>query len=191
MWAGTVAAILLSFLVTTYTVHFLVIVFGCGLALAMNSAASFRYLGWLTARFASVSALVALVVVQLNAAAIQAAFDSQVPLIILYGLLATLALPGLCAPTAFSRALSIAPLRWLGDRSYSIYLLQVTGGTIVAAVFPALNGLRYFLVAVFVILVLADAMYRWVARPGIRLGKRLADHHLRARAVPPLTQPTG
>jgi peptidoglycan/LPS O-acetylase OafA/YrhL len=88
-----------------------------------------------------------------------------------------------------ARVLGTAPLRWLGDRSYVIYLLQVTGAITVSAVFPTLTGMRYFLMVMVVVVVLSDVVHRWVELPGIRLGKRLAHDRSAWRSVPAESQP--
>lgn len=176
IWFLALAVILmLTFLVSSYFVHFAVILFGCGLALLMDSPVAFQVGRVLATRAAGVLALLALVALQIGSVAVIQWGHGQVPLILLYGLAAALALPGLCAETATARVLSIRPLRWLGDRSYSIYLIQVIGGGVVDAMFPALGWPRFFVV-VAVVIVFADVIHRWVEVPGIRLGKKWIDH---------------
>ncbi|MFK4115854.1 acyltransferase family protein [Microbacterium sp. NPDC006705] len=90
----------------------------------------------------------------------------------------------------FGRALDIAPLRWLGERSYAVYLwhwpllvllsFQLTGAGPETGV-PVLAGAGVALASV----VLAAGSYRWLEQPVRRHGFRgalaLARHGLRAR----------
>ena len=73
---------------------------------------------------------------------------------------------GLSAPRA---------LRWVGDVSYSLYLLHGTLGFFVVQVALSLGmGLASPWVATVLCLGASYAMYRAVERPAIALGKRLA-----------------
>jgi peptidoglycan/LPS O-acetylase OafA/YrhL len=173
--AALLVIVALAFGVASYFVHFAVILFGCGIALAMHSSRGYRFLRILTAPAAGIIALAALLAVQLSAGPIQILFHSQVQLILLYGLCAAALIPSLCSRNWGSTALTWAPLRWLGDRSYSIYLLQVIASWIAHGLFPLLGGPRFFLVVLLVVIVLADGMHRWVEVPSIRFGKRLID----------------
>ncbi len=107
------------------------------------------------------------------------------PDILAYGL----AFGALCLWQALrpSRLLRSAPAQWLGERSYSIYLLHIP---VILHLAPAYSFIRQasesasvvFLGCVAVtlppLLLLAELGYRAVERPGMALGRRL----LRARA---------
>lgn len=82
-----------------------------------------------------------------------------------------------------SRAMACRPALWLGERSYSIYLCHIPS---IAAVRPAYpyfvawfgqGTLAYtlsLLLALPLVLVLAELGYRFVERPGIALGRRIS-----------------
>lgn len=73
------------------------------------------------------------------------------------------------------RVLSVAPLRWLGRVSYSLYLVHVP--LLVATVYLTHRWMPLWLVPVCVIpmsLAAAEVAYRTVEAPSIRLGRRLA-----------------
>lgn len=174
VWVSALALTLaLSFLVWSSMVHYAVILFGSGMAIAMHYGRSFSFARFLTARATSIAAIALLIAVQLNASAIQQYFQSQTQLVLLYGLCAALAVPGLCALTLQAKALALGPLRWLGDRSYAIYLLQVVALIVITAVFPGIQGLRYLILVSAVVIILADVAHRWVELPSIEWGRSL------------------
>lgn len=177
----------LTVLVSHYFIHFGVILLGCGLALALDSPVGFRVLRFLTTPLAGTLALVALAGVLL----LVHVWHSEVISIALFGVCATAALPALCASTPTSRALGSLPLRWLGDRSYSIYLTQVIAGQIVTASFPTQPTLIAFPVILLVVVVLADVLHRWVERPGIALGRRWVRARASRREVAVMPLPPG
>jgi peptidoglycan/LPS O-acetylase OafA/YrhL len=176
VWLATLVTVLaLTIAYSSYFVHFVVILMGCGLAIALNSPRGFRALRWLTTPIAGLVAIAALLAVQLSAVSVQHLFNSQVQLILVYGLCAAAAVPSLCASTGAAGVLSTRPLRWLGDRSYSIYLVQGVAGAMVSGVFRGSPGLHFFAIELVVVIVLADAMHRWLELPSIRFGKRWID----------------
>ncbi len=173
VWAAAMGAlVVLSVTWSSLCVHYSVILMGCGLALLMDSPRGFAVVRPLTTRVGAVAALAALVVVQLHGDELDLRYPSQVPAILLYGLCATLVLPGLCAATPTARVLSCAPLRWLGERSYSIYLVQVLAGILVTVMFamPELDYTKTVMV-VAVSALMADLIFRNVERPSIELAK--------------------
>ena len=96
-------------------------------------------------------------------------------MILLFSLLCALSLPSLCGRTEISRVLALAPFTWLGERSYSIYLFQVIGGHFVSMALPDWrNDLHKTLVVLVVTIMIADFVYRFVERPGIQVGRRIA-----------------
>lgn len=92
-----------------------------------------------------------------------------------YAVLVALLLPSLLAGGPLSRLLSVKPLRFLGERSYSLYLIQSIAGWMLAGLVPQLAHPRT-LTAVgvtAVALLMADLLYRWVELPMIALGRRV------------------
>lgn len=82
------------------------------------------------------------------------------------------------------KILSFRPLEWLGDVSYSLYLVHLP---ILLFLTHTLNGLvEYRWIIVLVIaasLAVADLAHRFIERPSITLGKKLAGRWARARAA--------
>jgi peptidoglycan/LPS O-acetylase OafA/YrhL len=89
-------------------------------------------------------------------------------------------------------------LQWLGDRSYSIYLLHPVVFFLLRPWYPALiraTGMDGqwqlaipFLVSAPVLLAAADLAYRLIESPGMRMGKRIAH---RSRATPAAVPESG
>jgi peptidoglycan/LPS O-acetylase OafA/YrhL len=89
-------------------------------------------------------------------------------------------------------------LQWLGDRSYSIYLLHPVVFFLLRPWYPALiraTGMDGqwqlaipFLVSAPVLLAAADLAYRLIESPGMRMGKRIAH---RSRAIPAAVPESG
>ena len=109
-------------------------------------------------------------------------------MILLFSLPCALSLPSLCGRTEISRVLALAPFKWLGERSYSIYLFQVIGGHFVSMALPDWrNDLHKTLVVLVVTIMIADFVYRFVERPGIQVGRLiarwLAAHPIRRRTT--------
>jgi len=97
-------------------------------------------------------------------------------------------LAGILPGSVFGRALDVAPLRWLGDRSYGVYLWHwpvlvlvtaAAGGPTSDA--PAATSLSAGALALVITLVAASASHRFVEQPVRRLGFRRALRAVRAR----------
>ncbi len=98
------------------------------------------------------------------------------------------------------RALDVAPLRWIGERSYGIYLWHWPVLVLLQAALPALHGnVLLGVVAAAITLAFAAASYRWVETPIRREGLRAVLVRFRRawgsssprRLVPALTAVTG
>ena len=85
-----------------------------------------------------------------------------------------------------ARVLGWAPLRWLGRISYSLYLWHILFMPQLAEGAP-LGALQQLPLNVVCALLVAVASHRWVERPAIRLGARVAARP--ARPVPPPVSP--
>ncbi len=177
-------------------VHYIAILMGCGVAMAMHSELTFGLLAPLSSRVVQVALVLGIYVVESHSGEITARYAGSEQLILVFSLLCALSLPSLCGRTEISRALALPPFRWLGERSYSIYLFQLIGGYLVALALPDWrNDLHKTLVVLVVTIMIADFVYRFVERPGIQVGRWLASwlaaHPLRGRTpaasvVPPV-----
>lgn len=90
-------------------------------------------------------------------------------------LLACFALVLLCAFQRPTEGLVSKPMRWLGDVSYSVYLLHPFASFAVTNVLPAgAAPIDSFVLGMLLTLVFAALSRRWIEEPAIAWGKRLA-----------------
>jgi peptidoglycan/LPS O-acetylase OafA/YrhL len=103
-----------------------------------------------------------------------------------YVVLAALLVPSLVAgrgPLAW--VLATRPLRFVGERSYSLYLIQIVVAVTLAGAIPQLAPHRTLTAVAVTIggLLAADLLYRWVEVPMIDVGRRIIARR-RAKAAP-------
>jgi peptidoglycan/LPS O-acetylase OafA/YrhL len=105
-----------------------------------------------------------------------------------YAVAAAVLLPALLSRSIPARVLALRPMVFIGERSYSLYLVQLIAAATVSGLLPssAHSGTRYLVATVLVGLAGADLLYRWVEQPMIEVGRRLAARQRGpAREVPP------
>jgi peptidoglycan/LPS O-acetylase OafA/YrhL len=95
--------------------------------------------------------------------------------------------------SAIIRAMTSAPIRFLGETSYCVYLLHLLivipaiGYMLSFESFRALSGLERMLVTGLLccplIYVLARALYVWIELPGIEMGRQMLRSHSKKPAV--------
>lgn len=154
---------------------YIVILTGCLLAVLLHYPRGFALLRYLTFPVCGMVFAVAVVVVQINAGEFLAAFGGEDVLVITYGLAVALMLPGLFNGGPLLPLLANPVMRFIGERSYSLYLVQAITGTMIAATFPVLRIERTATVIAVTIasLIVADVLYRWVEMPMIGVGRDL------------------
>lgn len=164
-------------------IHYIPILIGCLLAILAHHPRGFAIMRPLTHPIVGTALAVGFIGVQLGLGPAYRAFG-EVKVIPWYALYIALVLPGLLARSPGARLLSTRVLGFVGERSYSLYLLQVLAGVAVTwlvKVGDHLLGVGFvlhfgttmaFLVAI-VALAMADVLYRLVEQPCIRLGRRI------------------
>lgn len=111
--------------------------------------------------------------------------DAYLIIIPAYAVVITLLIPTLLAPGPGRRLLSTGVMRFIGDRSYSLYLVQGIAGVVVGATFPkllawgTLNGIAVGLVS----LAIADLLFRYVEQPLIEVGRNVVNRRKKAEPV--------
>jgi len=82
---------------------------------------------------------------------------------------------GLAAFFEMPRSILVRPFVWLGDASYSVYLLHPFTFAAVKQVLPGTwHGAGLFWISLATTLLLATLVYRYMEKPAIRLGRRMA-----------------
>jgi peptidoglycan/LPS O-acetylase OafA/YrhL len=84
------------------------------------------------------------------------------------------------------RLLATRPARWLGQRSYSIYLWHPFIGVILFYQFHVGDGFGMLVMVLLLSLITADMSYRWVESPLRNFGRRLSH---RVGAEDPSSKP--
>lgn len=169
---GVIAAGLLVFFLVQRapTVHYLVILFGCLLAVVMHDPRGYRLVRPLTHPVAAVGLVAVFVGAQVGLAPAQKTLD-QPSAVLLYGLFVMLLMPAVLGPGPVRWVLSLWPMRFVGERSYSLYLVQGLVGWAVLEVVTLQGGHKLLFLVTLAGLVVADILYRVVEQPFIRLGR--------------------
>ncbi|WP_345133931.1 acyltransferase [Dactylosporangium darangshiense] len=164
-------------------IHYIPILLGCLLAILAHHPRGFAIIRPLTHPIVGTALALGFVGAQLALGPAYRTFG-EVKVIPWYALCVVLVLPGLLARSPGTWLLSTRVLGFIGERSYSLYLVQVLAGAAVLWLVKVGNQLlgtgfvldygnvRAFLVAL-VALAMADVLYRLVEQPFIRLGRRI------------------
>ncbi|WP_192783117.1 acyltransferase family protein [Amycolatopsis lexingtonensis] len=157
------------------TVHYFILAAGCLLAILLHYRRGYALLKPLTHPLAAIPIVVGFVVFHTNLDTLWNGTGQNLWLLVAYAFAAMLLLIVLVSPGPARWLMSTAPLRFVGERSYSLYLLQ---GPVHFAVIQAVPGLarNHTTSAVVVFLVglaIADLIHRWVEKPLIDVGKRI------------------
>lgn len=194
---AAVLGMLLALVVVNFTashsnpgwpLHYFSILTGVLLAIALHSPRGFALLRPLTNRVAQVVVAAGFVAVHLSVKPIAAFLDGingipgHVLVIPVYALATAVLLTAMVAPGPATTFLSTKPMQFVGERSYSLYLVQTIAATIIAFFWPALFGLGQSVVVTALGLALASVLYVTVEIPMINLGRRVITRQ-RAKAA--------
>jgi peptidoglycan/LPS O-acetylase OafA/YrhL len=154
------------------TVAYLVILLGCLLAIVMHNPRGYAVVRPLTHPVVGVAIAALWVTAQLLLAPAKTVMTE--PKVILgYGVVVMLLLPTVIAPGPLGWLLSRRPFVFVGERSYSVYLVQSLAGLAVGYVVTIPFGIRRGLLIGLVAILMADLLYRVVERPMIWTGREL------------------
>ncbi|SDG36262.1 Peptidoglycan/LPS O-acetylase OafA/YrhL, contains acyltransferase and SGNH-hydrolase domains [Lentzea fradiae] len=162
-----------------WPLHYFSILTGVLLALALHSPRGFAVLRPLTNRVAQLVVCAGFASVHLSVKPIAGFLDGiggipgHVLVIPVYALAASVLLAALVAPGPATTALSTRPMQFVGERSYSLYLVQTIAATIIWYFRPELSGLGQSVAVTALGLVLASVLYAAVEIPMIDLGRRV------------------
>ncbi|MFD9739710.1 acyltransferase family protein [Umezawaea sp. NPDC059074] len=173
-----------------WTLGYFSVLVGCLLALVLHHPRGYAVLRPLTGPAASVAVAVAFVAFHLSVGTLSPVLGDWfgVPAAMaatpVYAIACAFLLPSVISGWPVRWALSSGPMRFVGERSYSLYLVQGIAGGAVALV-GTFGGARP--VVVFAVaLLLADVLHRLVELPMIALGRRVVA---RRTTVPATVQP--
>ncbi len=197
---------LLALVVVNFTVshsnpgwplHYFSILTGALLAVALHSPLGFAVLRPLTHPAAQLVVPIGFASVHLGVKPIAAFLDGlngipgHVLVIPLYAVATAVLLTALVAPGPATAFLSTKPMQFVGERSYSLYLVQTVAATIIWFFWPALSGIEQAVAVTALGLALASVLYRTVEIPMIDLGRRvIARLRVDEAAVPAQSGPT-
>lgn len=184
---GLLAALLALSALAPVLVGYIPITLGCLVAVLMHDPRGFRAVAWLVRPVGAGVVAAVFVLGHLALPVGHRVLGPGGPVIVAYAVLVSVLVVSLVGPGPVAWLLARRPLTFIGDRSYSLYLLQSLAGLVVAATIPALAVQRTVtaLVVLAVALLMADLMYRWVEQPAIRWGRRwVAASKPRPRLAP-------
>jgi peptidoglycan/LPS O-acetylase OafA/YrhL len=165
-----------------WPVDYLPILLGCALALVMHDPRGFRIVRPLTRPWVAAGLGLGFVAVQLSVRSGARFLDHHrvlpempgfVAVIPFYALAVAMLLPAVVAPGPVRWLLSRRPMAFLGERSYSIYLVQNLAQGLILLAIPAVTGLGRAVPVALVAVLFAHGLYRWVERPMIQKGRRI------------------
>jgi peptidoglycan/LPS O-acetylase OafA/YrhL len=159
----------------TSTIHYFILAGGCLLAILLHYRRGFAVLKPLTHPLAAIPIVAAFALLHTNLDTLWNESGQNLFLLVGYAVLTMLLLIVLVSPGPLRWLLGTAPMRFVGERSYSLYLLQGPVHFVVVQAVPGLvvnrtvTALTVFLVG----LAIADLIHRWVEKPLIDAGKRV------------------
>lgn len=175
----------------SWAVHYIAILLGCLVAIVLHHPRGWRLLQPLTHPVAGVVVCVLFIAVHLSIDPLmhwlagEVSFTEKYKIVFgLYGVPVALLIPALLGNGPGRWLLSRPLMVYIGERSYSLYLVQYLGHAVAIALVPALavDRTATWLAAAVASVLLADLVYRYVEQPMIKLGRRVID---RKRPVPP------
>ncbi|WP_370941925.1 acyltransferase family protein [Amycolatopsis sp. cg5] len=153
-------------------VNYVSLVIGCGLALLMHHPKGFALVRPLTRPSVAVPIALGFCVFQLSVGPLVELVGGLWRFVPIYAVVSAVLLVAVIAPGPVRRALACRPMRFVGDRSYGLYLSQVMAAAVTGLVAPP--GWVKAIATVAVALGIACVLYRWVETPMIAQGRRLA-----------------
>jgi peptidoglycan/LPS O-acetylase OafA/YrhL len=188
----TTAAIMLAFWDQRmmHSVHYVVLLLGSLLAVLMHDRRTFAFLRPLLTPLGSIVVGVLYVAFHLQLTGLLGRFGEP-RVIPFFGLAVCLLIPTVVGPGPTRWLLSLRPMAFVGERSYSLYLVQAFAHSAAIGLLPPVAGKPWpagALVTWLVGVAFADLLYRWVEQPLIRVGKRVAGHRKPTPVVLPDTE---
>lgn len=175
---GAIALLVAAMTVPFYTwgtPSYIVILMGCVMAIVLHDPRGFALLRGLTRPWLGYVFGALLLAVQFSALKQIELTGGETSVIISYGLVMCLLLPSMLGGGGLVRFFSTRPMRFVGERSYSLYLVQQIAAIVLMATFPMFRIERTFtaIVVTVVAILMADLLFRHVEQPMIAAGRNL------------------
>ncbi|MCR6484555.1 acyltransferase [Amycolatopsis sp. OK19-0408] len=191
---GLVALMLALIPFMPYAGAYSPILIGCTLAIVLHHRKGFAALRVFTHPVVGLVVAAALIAVQTEFGEITAFLHDEGGSITGTGyvLLAALLVPSLVAGGPLAWVLSLKPMRFIGERSYSLYLVQLVIASVLGGAIPQFAPQRTMTaIAVTVVgLMAADLLYRWVELPMIDVGRRIIERRRAKKKAAPAAETT-
>jgi peptidoglycan/LPS O-acetylase OafA/YrhL len=163
------------------SVHYCSLVVGCLLGLALHHPRGFAVFRPLTSPAAAVLVAIGFVVLQLSVKPLGQLLGGHWQYVVpLYAAGSALLLVAVIAQGPVRRLLASRPFKFVGDRSYALYLAQTGAAGVTGLLLP--TGLAKAVATSAVALLFACGLRRWVEQPAIVYGWRLLAKGERAPA---------
>lgn len=162
-----------------WPLHYFSILTGVLLAIALHSPRGFAVLRPLANPVAQVIVSIGFIGVHLSLKPLAAflngmnGIQGHFLVIPVYAPATALLLAALVSPGPATTFLSTKPMQFVGERSYSLYLVQTIAATVVWFCWPSSSGLGQAVAVTALGLALASVLYRTVEVPLIDLGRRV------------------
>ncbi|MGI5505247.1 acyltransferase family protein [Lentzea sp. CA-135723] len=172
-----------------WPLHYFSILTGVVLAIALHSPRGFALLRPLTNPVAQVIVSIGFAAVHLGVKPMSGFLDGiggipgHVLVIPVYALATAVLLTAMVTPGPMTTFLATKPMQFVGERSYSLYLVQTIAATIAWFFWPALSGLGQSFVVTAFGLALASVLHATVEIPMINLGRRVITRQRAQAAV--------
>ena len=172
------------------TIHYVVLLVGVLLAVLMHNRTSFRIVRPLTNPVVALVVLAIFIAVHTSMDDRWTATRYNTLVLAGYAVVVALLLATMTARGPIQRLLSSPPMRFVGERSYALYLLQGPVHYLVILAFPifATNRSVSGVAVLLACLMGADLIHRWVEAPMIDVGKRIV-RRVDARAAGARAEP--
>jgi peptidoglycan/LPS O-acetylase OafA/YrhL len=96
--------------------------------------------------------------------------------VLLYGIVFAFYLPTLMGKSPINYILSSRPFVFVGQRSYSLYLVQTLAAQAVVGLHPLITESPWKAVLTCLVgLIFSDCLYRWVERPMLSVSKKISS----------------
>jgi peptidoglycan/LPS O-acetylase OafA/YrhL len=185
---------------SAWALAYLPLPIGSLLAIVMHDPRGFTLVRWLTRPVVGTVYALVFIAAHVSIYFVSPHLESQldrkgtaVIVINVYAVLVALLIPALLSATPVRWLLTRRSMVFIGERSYSLYLVQSLGYFVAVGLVPALAPQRTltFVVTTVVSLCIADVLYRYVEQPMMGIGRRIV-HRRREPSVgapPPMRDP--